>query len=157
MPLATAILAALGQSFYSIGIGTAAAFAFGSYLAPEDSDVPGGAVIVAVLDTCVAILAGLVIFPALFAFGLDPAEGPGLLFVTMTSVFARMPAGTLFGTLFFFLLLLAGITSIAAVLARPGGRGNRIRVPRRHLLEEWLDAGEVVEGMARLELEILAQ
>ncbi len=112
---ATAILAALGQSFYSIGIGTAAAFAFGSYLTPEDSDVPGGAVIVALLDTSVAILAGLVIFPALFAFGLDPAEGPGLLFVTMTSVFARMPAGTLFGSLFFFLLLLAGITSIAAV------------------------------------------
>ena len=62
-----------------------------------------------------AILAGLVMFPALFAFGLEPDAGPGLLFLTMTNLFARMPGGQLFGSAFFFLLLLAAITSAAAM------------------------------------------
>lgn len=110
-----AVQAALGQAFYSIGIGMAAAFGFGAYLDPRKSDVPGNAVIVVACDTGVAILAGLVIFPALFAFGLEPNAGPGLLFLTMTHLFAVMPAGGLFGGVFFFLLILASITSSAAL------------------------------------------
>jgi NSS family neurotransmitter:Na+ symporter len=109
------LLEALGQAFYSIGIGMAAAFGFGSYLDRQNSDVPGNATLVVACDTFVAFLAGLVIFPALFAFGLEPDTGPGLLFVTMTNMFARMPAGTVFGSAFFFLLILAAITSAAAV------------------------------------------
>ncbi|MEM8932300.1 MAG: sodium-dependent transporter [Acidobacteriota bacterium] len=109
------ILAALGQAFFSIGIGMATAFGFGSYLARDTSDVPGNAAIVVVFDTAIAVLAGLVIFPALFAFGIEPDAGPGLLFVTMTGLFAEMPAGQLFGATFFFLLLLAAITSSAAL------------------------------------------
>ncbi len=108
------VLAALGQSFYSIGIGMAAAFGFGSYLHPSRSDVPGNAAIVVAMDTLVALVAGLVIFPALFAFGLEPDSGPGLLFLTMTNLFARMPAGQLFGGVFFFLLIIAGLTSAIA-------------------------------------------
>ncbi len=108
-------LAALGQAFYSIGIGMAAAFGLGSYLHRQQSDVPGSTVIVVVCDTLVAVLAGLVIFPALFAFNLEPDTGPGLLFVTMTNLFAQMPAGQLFGAAFFFLLILAGLTSAMAL------------------------------------------
>jgi NSS family neurotransmitter:Na+ symporter len=109
-----AVLIALGQSFYSIGIGMAAAFGFGSYLDPARSDVPGSAAIVVAFDTMVAFIAGLVIFPALFAFGLEPDAGPGLLFVTMANLFGRMPAGQILSVAFFLLLLLAGVTSAVA-------------------------------------------
>ncbi len=78
-------------------------------------DVPGNAAIVVLADTLVAFVAGLVIFPALFSFGLEPNEGPGLLFLTMTNLFAQMPAGQLFGAAFFFLLILAAITSAGAM------------------------------------------
>ena len=111
----SAVLAALGQAFFSIGIGMAAAFAYGSYLHPTESDVPGNAAIVVAIDTSVAFLAGLVIFPALFAFGMEPDSGPGLLFITMPALFARMPAGELFGAGFFFLLVIAGLTSQIAL------------------------------------------
>ena len=111
---AQAVLAALGQAFYSIGIGMAVAFGFGSYLDPKNSDVPGSVAIVVACDTLVAFTAGLVIFPALFAFGLEPDAGPGLLFLTMTNLFAQMPGGYFFGSLFFFLLILAAMTSAVA-------------------------------------------
>lgn len=108
------VLAALGQAFYSIGIGMGAAFAFGSYLPPGRSDIPGSAAIVVVADTTVAILAGVVIFPALFAMAIPPDSGPGLLFVSMPALFAKMPGGGLFGSLFFLLLTLAALTSVIA-------------------------------------------
>ncbi len=110
-----AVLDALGQAFYSIGIGMAAAFGFGSYMSRESTDVPGSVAIVVLADTVVAFVAGLVIFPALFSFGLEPNEGAGLLFLTMTNLFARMPAGQLFGAAFFFLMILAAITSAGAM------------------------------------------
>jgi neurotransmitter:Na+ symporter, NSS family len=110
------VLTALGQVFFSIGIGMAGAFVYGSYLAPRTTDVPGGAAQVVAFDTLAALLAGLVIFPAVFAFGLPPDSGPGLLFVTMSNVFARAPAGALAGAAFFFLVFLAGFTSVIAVL-----------------------------------------
>lgn len=113
---AGAVLDALGQAFYSIGIGMAGAFCFGSYLPSEDSDVPGNAVLIVVFDTLAAVLAGLVIFPGLFAFGLDPDAGPGLLFVSMTSLFGQMPGGQIFGSVFFLLMVLAGLTSGMALL-----------------------------------------
>jgi NSS family neurotransmitter:Na+ symporter len=109
------VLAALGQAFYSIGIGMAAAFALGSFLDHDASDIPGNAAIVVAVDTLVAVLAGLVMFPALFAFGLAPDSGPNLLFLTMTNLFAQMPAGALFGGVFFFLLILAAMTSLIAM------------------------------------------
>jgi NSS family neurotransmitter:Na+ symporter len=112
---AETLLIALGQAFYSIGIGMAAGFGLGSYLNRDDSDVPGNTAIVVLCDTMVAVLAGLIIFPALFAFGMDPAAGPGLLFVTMTALFAQMPGGQFFGGAFFFLLVIAGLTSVLAL------------------------------------------
>jgi NSS family neurotransmitter:Na+ symporter len=112
---AATALTALGQAFYSIGIGMAGTFAFGSYLDQRTSDIPGNAVIVVGFDTGVAFIAGLVIFPALFAFGIAPDVGPGLLFVTMPNLFAQMPAGQLFGTAFFLLMILAAVTSSVAL------------------------------------------
>lgn len=105
------VLAALGQAFYSIGVGMAVAFAYGSYLHPTRSNIPGNALIVVFLDMFAAFLAGLVIFPALFAFGLSPDSGSGLLFVTMSRLFAEIPGGNLLGAAFYFLILLAGLTS----------------------------------------------
>ena len=109
-------LAALGQVFYSIGVGMAGAFVFGSYLDPEKSDVPGNATKIVGCDTVAAVLAGMVIFPALFAFGLEPDTGPGLLFVTMSGLFARLPAGDMLAGAFFFLVFVAGLTSCLALI-----------------------------------------
>lgn len=110
------VLTALGQVFYSIGVGMAAAFTYGSYLDPGDSDIPGSAATIVGFDTLAAFLAGLVMFPALFAFGLAPDVGPGLLFVSMSSLFAQAPGGSLVGALFFFLVLIAGLTSGLALV-----------------------------------------
>ena len=110
-----AVLAALGQAFYSIGIGMAVAFGFGSYLDPEQSNVPGSAALVVMFDTGVAVLMGFVIFPTLFAFGMTPDSGPGLLFITMPALFEQMPNGVLFGGLFFLLLIMVGLTSQIAL------------------------------------------
>ena len=108
-------LAAIGQAFFSLGVGMAAGFAFGGYMHPRDSDIPGSVTIVAICDTAVAFGAGLIIFPALFSFGIAPNQGPGLLFVTLPQVFGQMAGGTAFGAAFFVLLLLAGITSAVAI------------------------------------------
>ncbi len=99
---AAAVLAALGQAFFSIGVGMGSAFGLGSYLHPDQSDVPGSATVVVACDTAVALLAGVVIFPALF--------------VTMPALFAQMPGGLLFGGAFLALLLVAGLTSAIAAL-----------------------------------------
>ncbi|MGE0555027.1 MAG: sodium-dependent transporter [Gemmatimonadales bacterium] len=109
-------LTALGQVFFSIGISMAAAFVYGSYVEPKGSDVPGGAATVVAFDTLAALIAGLVIFPAVFAFNLPPDSGPGLLFVTMANVFARAPLGAVAGAAFFVLVFVAGFTSVIAVL-----------------------------------------
>ena len=112
------ILAALGQAFFSIGIGIACAFVYGSYLRP-DSDLPADASIVIFLDTFIAVMAGLVIFPALFCFGMDPQAGPGLLFKTMPVIFGSLPGGTIWAAMFFFLVVLAGLTSGMGYLEAP--------------------------------------
>ena len=113
---AAAVLAALGQAFFSIGVGIGSAFGLGSYLHPDQSDVPGSATVVVACDTAVAVLAGVVIFPALFAFDIAPDFGQTLLFVTMPALFAQMPGGLLFGGAFLALLLVAGLTSVIAGL-----------------------------------------
>lgn len=110
------VLAALGQVFFSVGVGMAAAFTYGSYLDPEDSDVPGNAAVVVAADTVAALVAGLVMFPALFAAGIEPDQGPGLLFVSMLGVFTSLPAGEWLGAAFFLLVTVAGLTSGMALL-----------------------------------------
>lgn len=103
-------LLALGQAFFSIGIASGGGFIYGSYL-NKDSNVPSDGILVVIADTSAAILAGFVMFPAIFALGLEPGQGSKLLFVTMSNLFDKLPGGMLFGTMFFLLVFFAAILS----------------------------------------------
>lgn len=109
------LLAALGQCFFSIGIASGGAFIYGSYL-KKDSDIPTDASIIVASVTGVGVLAGIIIFPATFALGMDPNSGSSTLFVTMSNLFSQMPAGNLFGAMFFLLVLFAAISSVIGYL-----------------------------------------
>ncbi len=108
-------LAALGQAFFSLSLGMGAMMVYGSYLS-ADAPLFRTAAVVAFADTLIAILAGLMIFPLLFAFDMEPAQGVGLVFKTLPLAFSEMPGGTLFATLFFALLLIAAWTSALSLL-----------------------------------------
>lgn len=107
--------AALGQAFFSLGIGAGALLTYGSY-APPGVKLAPAAITVAAGDTLFAVIAGIAIFPAVFALGLDPAQGPMLAFVTLPEVFSAMPGGRLFANAFFVLLGLAALTSAVSLL-----------------------------------------
>lgn len=109
------VLVAVGQAFFSIGVAMGLMMGFGAYL-PRDISIARSAVIIASADTAVAIIAGLAIFPIVFANGLDPAEGPGLVFVSLPIAFGSVTGGLVFGTLFFILLFFAALTSVIGVL-----------------------------------------
>ncbi len=111
----TTVLAAIGQAFFSIGVAMGGMMTYGSYL-PRSISISQSVLIIVIADTGVALLAGLVIFPAVFAHGLDPAGGPGLIFQTLPVAFAQMPGGHLFSVLFFLMLSVAGITSMVGLL-----------------------------------------
>lgn len=111
-------LAALGQAFFSLGVGMAVFVTYGSYLSPKIK-LPSSAAAVAFSDTLFAVIAGLAIFPAVFALGLNPAAGPELAFITLPQLFLRMPGGIVIGTLFFFLLSAAALTSMISLLETP--------------------------------------
>jgi NSS family neurotransmitter:Na+ symporter len=104
------VLAALGQAFFTLSIGMGAVMAYGAYL-PEETSITGASTAVVVADTGIAILAGLVIFPLVFANGLSPADGPGLVFQTLPLAFGKMAGGVIFSTVFFVLLAFAAWTS----------------------------------------------
>ncbi|MDX5388493.1 MAG: sodium-dependent transporter, partial [Marinobacter sp.] len=109
------VLVALGHAFFTLSLGMAIMMAYGSYLS-RDVSIGRTAVSVAIMDTVVALLAGLAIFPVVFANGLEAGAGPGLIFQTLPLAFGNMPMGTLFGTLFFILLLFAAWTSGISLL-----------------------------------------
>lgn len=104
------VMVAIGQAFFSIGIGMAALITFGAYL-PKEISIPKSATIVIVADTAVALLAGFAIFPLVFAFGLEPSAGAGLIFQTLPLAFGQMPGGQIFGAIFFILLIAAALSS----------------------------------------------
>lgn len=106
---------AISQAFFSLSIGMGAMLTYGSYLR-KDENLPSAALIVVLLDTSAAVLAGLMIMPAVFAAGLSPSAGPGLTFITLPAVFAAMPGGVFFGILFFALLAIAALTSAISIL-----------------------------------------
>ena len=110
-----AILAAVGQGFFSLSIGIGTILTYGSYLDKKES-LPSVTAHVVLLDTFVAFLAGLVIFPAVFAFGINPGSGAGLAFITLPGVFAQMPFGAWFSFAFFTLLFFASITSAISMI-----------------------------------------
>ena len=109
------VLIALGQALFSVGIGAGLMITYSSYM-PRTFSLRESATVVCIGDTIVAILAGLAIFPIVFASGLDAAEGPGLIFVTLPIAFGSMPGGHMMGTLFFLLLLFAAYTTALAML-----------------------------------------
>ncbi len=109
-------LAALGQAFFSLSLGMGCMITYGSYLKKEER-LPANALIVVSMDTSVAILAGLALFPALFAFGMEPDSGPGLVFVVVPQIFAAMGGiGSIFSAIFFVALFIAALTSSVSLL-----------------------------------------
>jgi NSS family neurotransmitter:Na+ symporter len=109
------VLAALGQAFFTLSIGMGAIMAYGAYL-PEETSITGASAAVVIADTSIAILAGLAIFPLVFANGLDPADGPGLVFQTLPLAFGQMAGGSFFSTIFFVLLSFAAWTSAIGLM-----------------------------------------
>ena len=109
------VLVALGHAFFTLSLGMAVTMAYGSYL-PKKISIAKTSITVSVIDTGVALLAGLAIFPIVFANGLEPGAGPGLIFQTLPLAFGQMPMGSLFGTLFFVLLIFAAWTSGISLL-----------------------------------------
>ncbi len=115
---ATAVIVALGHAFFSLSLGMGTMITYGSYV-PTKENLPKAAFGISIADTVIALLAGLAIFPAVFAFGMDPAAGPGLVFITFPAVFAQLPAGQFFLILFFALLVIAALTSAISLLEVP--------------------------------------
>ncbi|MDH4107360.1 MAG: sodium-dependent transporter [Gammaproteobacteria bacterium] len=104
------VLVAMGQAFFTLSIGMGAVMAYGAYL-PEETSIMHASAAVVIADTGIAVLAGMVIFPIVFANGLDPASGPGLVFETLPLAFGQMSGGVVFATIFFILLVFAAWTS----------------------------------------------
>jgi NSS family neurotransmitter:Na+ symporter len=127
-------LAAIGQAFFSIGVALAGMMIFGAYL-PKGQSIARFSVLIIIADTAIALLAGLMIFPLVFRYGLDPAGGVGLIFEVLPIAFGQLPAGIVIGTGFFLLLAVAAITSmvgfvepLVATWSRITGRSRKISV-----------------------------
>lgn len=127
------ILSALGQSFFSISVGVSVMVTYSSYLSKQE-DLPKSAFTIVMMNILISLLAGLAIFPAVFAFGFEPAEGPGLLFVVLPAVFDKIPLGGIFLFLFLILFLFATLTSAFSMLEiivaaiTKGNREKRVKV-----------------------------
>ncbi|MEZ5105428.1 MAG: sodium-dependent transporter [Draconibacterium sp.] len=109
------ILSALGHAFFTLSLGMGTLITYGSYI-DKQNNLVNTVINVTVADTVIAIFAGIAIFPAVFAFGIAPTEGPGLIFVTLPNVFRQMPGGYIFSILFFILLTVAALTSAISIL-----------------------------------------
>ena len=112
--ISESIFAAMGQAFFTLSLGIGALAIFGSYIG-KDRSLTGEAVSVTILDTFVALMAGLIIFPACFAYNIKPDSGPSLIFITLPNVFNEMSGGRVWGSLFFLFMSFAAISTIIAV------------------------------------------
>ena len=112
------ILSAMGQSFFSISMGVGTLLIYGSYL-PNSTKMGKTSLFICLVDTMIAILAGIIIFPACFAYGIHPDAGPGLAFITLPSVFVQMPGGHVWSIIFFVLLAIAALTSSISMMECP--------------------------------------
>ncbi|GAM09325.1 putative sodium-dependent transporter YhdH [Geobacter sp. OR-1] len=110
-----AMLEALGHAFFSLSLGMGAMLTYGSY-SDEETSIPKVAITVSLMDTLVALLSGLAIFPIVFTYAMEPAAGPGLVFKTLPILFSRMPGGSMIAILFFLLLVFAALTSSISLL-----------------------------------------
>ena len=114
MGIFNVMIAALNQSFFTLSIGIGSMEIFGSYM-NKNHTLWGESIQIAVLDTFVAVVSGLIIFPACFAFGVDPGAGPELIFITLPNVFSAMPGGMIWGSLFFLFMTFASFSTVIAV------------------------------------------
>lgn len=112
--IGTVIFAAMSQAFFTLSIGIGSMAICGSYKEKENS-LTGDAASVAILDTFVALMAGLIIIPACFSYGIEPGAGPSLIFITLPNIFNQMPGGRLWGTMFFLFMSFAAISTVIAV------------------------------------------
>jgi NSS family neurotransmitter:Na+ symporter len=112
--IATA-LAAMGQVFFSLSLGMGIMITYGSYL-PDNFPIEKNTIFIVVIDTVIAVIAGLAILPAVYSFGYEPGAGPGLLFITLPTVFSRLAFGGVLSVLFFILVLFAALTSSISLL-----------------------------------------
>ena len=110
-----AVLTALGHSFFTLSLGMGAIMAYGSYM-PKKASIGSAVLTIAAMDTVVALIAGLAIFPIVFVNGMDPGAGPGLMFITLPVAFGQMPGGQIFGFLFFLLVGIAAWTSAISLI-----------------------------------------
>lgn len=108
------LFAALGQAFFTLSIGMGSMAIFGTYIS-KDRSLLGESATIAALDTFVAFTAGIIIIPSCFAYGVDPAAGPGLVFQTLPNIFASMPGGRIWGALFFLFMIFAALSTVVAV------------------------------------------
>ena len=109
------VLIAMGQAFFTLSLGMGAIMAYGAYM-PKDASIIGTATTIALMDTGVALMSGLIIFPLVFANGLESSAGPGLMFVTLPLAFGQMAGGQFFGCIFFILVAFAAITSAISLV-----------------------------------------
>jgi len=109
------ILSALGHAFFTLSLGMGAIMVYGSYM-PGKTSIASATMVIAIMDTLVALVAGMAIFPIVFANGLEPGAGPGLVFISLPIAFGQMPGGLFFGTLFFVLLTFAAWTSAISII-----------------------------------------
>ncbi len=110
----TSVYAALGQAFFTLSVGIGSMAIFGSYISRERS-LTGESVMITLMDLFAALMSGMIIFPACFAFGVEPGGGPGLVFVTLPNIFNNMASGALWGALFFLFMTFAALTTVIAV------------------------------------------
>ncbi|MDY0295699.1 MAG: sodium-dependent transporter [Acidobacteriota bacterium] len=112
------IIAAMGQAFFSLSLGIGTMMTYGSYV-KKNENLPASAGWIGLCDTMIAVMAGFIIFPAVFSQAMDPAEGPGLVFNILPVIFAKIPLGQIFGPLFFLLLSIAALTTTVSLLEVP--------------------------------------
>ncbi len=112
------VISAMGQAFFSISLGMGTMITYGSYLSKKDN-LTSSAGWIAFFDTIIALLAGLIIFPAIFSQGMNPDQGSGTMFTVLPVLFSKMPGGAIFGSLFFALISIAALTSTVSVLEVP--------------------------------------
>lgn len=144
---ASALFNAMGFCFFSLSLGAGTMITYGSYLSPK-ADLPGAVGWVAVLAIMSSILGGLMVLPAVFAFGLDPTAGPGLTFVTMPAVFSKMPFGQLFAVMFYVCLVVAALSSSVSMLEACTALLTRQFSLRRSTAILITVAGSTVVGLA---------
>jgi NSS family neurotransmitter:Na+ symporter len=127
---ASTVLMAVGQAFFSVNVAVGALITYGAYM-PREVSIPKVSALIALADTGVALMMGLVIFPLVFSYGLQPGEGPGLVFITLPIAFGQMPFGMIFGTLFFLLMAIAALTSSIGMLEPSVSRLEELKNFRR--------------------------